>query len=173
MNIKKVVGLGILLIVLTYGYKTGERVMTRKELNHFTPSEFGVWWPFMSNDLLEKLDELRERWGKVINVSPAAGGIGRHGGDATTQHNVDLYGEVRAVDIFPSGLNGNNVDQFYQLAKDVGFTGIGVYADTQYAGKPHVMFHVDVRKDRQPGSPAKWGRIAGNYVSLEKVLGHV
>lgn len=147
--------------------------MKREELKYFAPSEFGIWWPFMSNELLEKLDILRDRWGMPIYISPVKGGLGRNIGASHSQHNIDRYGVVNAADIFPSGLTDKNVGAFYQLAKEVGFTGIGIYADTKYDGKPHTMFHVDVRSSAQVGSPAKWGRIDGQYVSLEKVLGHV
>lgn len=32
-------------------------------LKHFTPDEFGPWWPQMNQELLKKLDAFRERWG--------------------------------------------------------------------------------------------------------------
>ena len=54
----------------------------------------------------------------------------------------------------------------YEVAKKVGFTGIGLYTDT----RPSNMVHLDVRADRRPGDPAKWSRVAGDYRAITEVL---
>lgn len=138
--------------------------VTPLKLEYFKPEEFQGWFNQMSPELLRKLDILRDLWGKPIMVSPAAGGVGRNlGPDATTQHNVDRWGEVRGVDIFPDGLNSVTAQHFRRLCREVGFTGIGIYNDTS----PGWMAHVDVRADRTVNNPAEWARVGGKYVGIE------
>jgi hypothetical protein len=150
----------------------GVDVENRKPvLVYFEPSEFGIWWPFMADDLLHKLDDFRARWGAPVVVSRASGALGRHDGTGESQHNVDAWGEVRAVDVFPmidGGYIHNEAQRYraFKIAKEVGFTGIGLYTDT----RPGNMVHLDVRKTRNPGYPAKWSRVAGNYGALEAVI---
>jgi len=140
--------------------------MTRPELKYFQPKEFGKWWPLMSAELLEKLDLFRERWGAPVSVSPVEGGIGRHD-DSHSQHNVNLWGEVRAVDVFPQGMNSaESRARAFQIAVDVGFTGVGLYTDTQ----PSNLLHIDVRKDRSEGQPATWSRVDGQYKGITEVI---
>ncbi len=115
------------------------------QLRYFTSDEFGEWWPYMSTELLSRLDEFRHRLGVSVQISPAEGAIGRHDGLGTSQHNVDMWGEVRAVDVMPKGAT---LAQAYEIAKAVGFTGIGLYPETS----PYPMIHLDVR----PGILATW-----------------
>ncbi len=143
-------------------------------LKHFSPDEFGQWWPLMNQQLLQKLDAFRERWGAPVVVSPAEGGIGRHLGEfGTSQHNVDAWGEVRAVDVFPMiplpggghryMTSAEERQRAFEVARAVGFTGIGLYTDTQ----PGDMLHVDVRPT---GDLATWSRINGDYLGIGRVL---
>ena len=142
-----------------------------KELNlkHFTPSEFGAWWLLMSKKQLLTLDKFREALGKPIIISPAKGSLGRYlGSGESSQHNVSKWGEVRASDImFPWMTTKEELRHAVEVAKRVGFTGIGAYPHW----KPYMGLHVDVREDRQPGNPALWSAIvvAGNqkYVGLD------
>ena len=150
--------------------------MITPRLKHFKPSEFGIWWPLMDRDLLLKLDKFREAWGAPVVISRAPGGIGRHGGKSGgSQHNIDTWGRVRAIDIFPQivtndGRRGiatsEERERAYRIADAVGFTGIGLYTDT----KPSNMLHVDVRRDREAGDPATWSRVAGDYLGIDEVL---
>lgn len=137
---------------------------------YFSPGEFGGWFEQMAPELLRKLDRFREQWGGRVVVSPVAGGVGRHLGEGDqSQHNVDQWGEVRAVDFFPQvrDLAGRwryinsaaEIRRAYEVARAVGFTGIGVYTDTA----PGYMVHGDVRPDREPGDPATWARVSGEY----------
>ena len=141
-------------------------------LNHFVPAEFGKWWGLMSPELLRKLDKFRELWGDKVMISPVSGAIGRHlGHDDTSQHNVDKWGEVRGIDIFPKGLNASTKAKAIRCAKKAGFTGYGIYSDT----KPSWMMHVDVRADRTVSRPATWGRVSDakgskRYVGLGEVV---
>lgn len=143
-------------------------------LKYFSPSEFGKWWPHMSPELLRKLDAFRERWGHPVQISPANGALGRHQGHGgTSQHNVDAWGEVRAVDVFPklpAGASGyryietaSERARAYQMARAVGFTGIGLYTDT----RPGDMLHVDVRPS---SGVATWSRVDGSYMDIGQVL---
>lgn len=133
-------------------------------LKHFSPWEFRTWFADMSPELLKKLDTFRELWGQPVVISSHADGLGRKLGPAdTSQHNVNKWGEVRAVDVFPEGLNVQTKAFAIQCARQAGFTGYGIYSDTQ----PGWMMHLDVRADRSPVNPATWARVNGNYVGIE------
>ena len=145
--------------------------MSKPKLEYFTPSEFGVWWPLMSTDLLKRLDLFRELMGSKVIISPVNGALGRHGGDSTSQHNVDMWGEVRAVDVFPT-IDGKFITTeaqrqiVYENARKAGFSGIGLYTDTQ----PGNMLHVDVRESNTRHNPALWARVEHSYVSIGEVV---
>lgn len=144
------------------------KAMTRPKLDHFTALEFGVWWPVMSKELLISLDQFREMWGAPVSITSAVGGIGRED-ESGSQHNILKWGEVRAVDIIPSGMNtATDRRKAVQIARQVGFTGIGLYPEW----KPSGGLHLDVRQDRTSNNPATWSRIeiAGKqeYVELER-----
>ena len=156
------------LILLIMGAVTvfyGGKYMSKPKLKYFKASEFGLWYPMMNNDLLMKLDKFRELWGDIVVISPVVGGLGRHGGeDNTSQHNVDKWGEVLAVDVFPTGMdNISERRRAFAIAKSVGFTGIGLYTDT----KPSNLLHVDVRK---ADKLATWARVNGEYVGINQVV---
>lgn len=143
-------------------------------LNHFAPDEFGEWWPDMSTDLLKKLDRFRELWGYPVEISPVDGSRGRHNGpDGHSMHNIDRWGVVRAVDVFPKVPDGKGGYRYMQTVKErqeayatarvVGFTGIGLYVDTH----PGNLLHVDNR----PGEHvATWSRVNHEYLGLDEVL---
>lgn len=137
-------------------------------MKYFKPYEFGKWWLSMSPDLLQKLDAFREEWGAPVRISPHPDALGRHlGVEHLSQHNIDRWGEVRAVDIFPKGMDTvEDMSRAYDIARRVGFTGIGIYTDT----KPSNMMHLDVRTNKPVGKPAKWSRIAGVYNSIERAF---
>ncbi len=127
----------------------------------FEPSEFREWWLYMDTDLLQKLDTFRSLWGRPVAISSHPDALGRHmgAGGSKSYHNIDRYGAVRAVDIFPQGLNPGNAAQAVQLAEQAGFGGIGLYTDTQ----PSMMMHLDNR-----ATPGRWARVAGNYLGIEQ-----
>jgi hypothetical protein len=147
---------------------------TGPELRYFEPEEFGPWWDKMSQELLRKLDAFRHEWGSPVRISPADGGIGRHqGSEGASQHNIDRWGQVRAVDVFPMVPAGGAGYRYmktaadrrraYEIAQRVGFTGIGLYTDTA----PGDMLHVDVR----PGpTVATWSRVSGDYLGIGQVV---
>lgn len=132
-------------------------------LRYFKPDEFRGWWDQMDPALLVLLDRLRARLapltpdagGVPISISPHPRAIGRHDGpDGDSQHNIDRWGEVRAIDVMP------HIGRQYRrnvvgIAIDVGFTGVGVYPDWE----PRWGLHLDTRQDRKPGDPATWSGI--------------
>jgi hypothetical protein len=155
-----------LFAVLAIALAVVARIMTRPNLKYFSASEFGIWWPLMNRDWLLKLDKFRELWGRPVYISGNAAGLGRHD-DSDSQHNVLKWGEVRAGDVFPEGMNtAAERDRAYRIAREVGFTGIGLYTDTKRGN----MLHVDVREPKRPGYVATWSRVAGEYGSISEVL---
>lgn len=155
-----VIGIGL------YGFKYQQK-SAAINMKNFSKAEFGAWFPVMNVDLLNKLDALREAWGDPIIISPALGSIGRtyplgHS-NYNSRHNVTKYNEVQAIDIMPliktidgvRGLAPFELKMIYNMAVDVGFTGIGVYPNWL----PHAGLHVDVRDDHAAGNPATWSGI--------------
>lgn len=143
-------------LVLTFIYGAGRTVQNELlNLEYFDRSEFGIWWPLMDADVLLKLDAFRREWGNPVVVSSHKDALGREDENSGSMHNVLKWGKVRAVDVFPRGMN-SYIDRrrAYQIAKKVGFTGIGVYTDTT----PSNMLHLDNRPQ-----PLEWTRINGVY----------
>jgi len=136
---------------------------------HFSQEEFREWAEDMSPRLVTMLDVLRFRLGSVIEISGSDYALGRElGRGKMSEHNVDEWGEVLAVDCFVRGVyNRAQAEAVVYEAKAIGLTGIGVYSDTRNnQGKEQVMFHFGVRPTEMMGSPATWGRIDGKYTSL-------
>lgn len=136
---------------------------------YFQPSEFREWYQDMSPRLLTLMDVLRFTLGKAIVISPHKDALGRKlGPQSLSCHNVDVWGEVMAADFFcPWIRHQDEVRHVFNRMREIGFTGIGVYADT----KPNVMFHGDVRPTEKMGAPATWGRVAGQYTSVNEAIG--
>ena len=136
---------------------------------HFSQEEFREWAEDMSPRLVTMLDVLRFRLGSAIEISASGAALGRNlGRDKLSEHNVDHWGEVLAVDCFISGVySRQQAEGVAHEATAIGFTGIGVYSDTRNnQGQEQVMFHLGVRPNELMGSPATWGRISGKYTSL-------
>ena len=117
------------------------------------------WFGRMSLKLLSMLDQLREETGYSIQIKKTTGAIGRRQG--SSQHNVNRnnWDEVRAIDISVFNgdgtlLSGNQAEEFAKKAKNIGFTGIGVYPLWSTPG-----FHLDVRWNRNAGDPATWSDV--------------
>ena len=140
------------------------------ELIYFKPSEFGVWFPLMDQDLLTRLDIFRAALGSPVIVSSAVGGIGRETASGldgfSSLHNVIKWGAVRAVDVM---LPQATLQQGYQAARSAGFTGIGVYPDwTPYHG-----MHLDNRPDRPVNNPALWSGLKTAQGQIYKGINEV
>ena len=136
---------------------------------HFNQEEFREWAEYMSPRLVTMLDVLRFRLGSAIETSESEYALGRNlGVGKMSEHNIDEWGEVLAVDCFVSGVyNRAQAEAVVYEAEGIGFTGIGVYSDTRNnQGQEQVMFHLGVRPNELMGSPATWGRISGKYTSL-------
>jgi len=136
---------------------------------HFSAEEFRDWADDMSPRLVTMLDILRFRLGSPIAVSGSEYALGRNlGRGKMSEHNIDEWGEVLAVDCFIGGVyNRIQAEAVAHEAETIGFTGIGVYSDTRNnQGQEQVMFHLGVRPNELMGSPATWGRISGKYTSL-------
>ena len=136
---------------------------------HFSAEEFREWSDDMSPRLVTMLDVLRFKLGSPIEISGSEYALGRNlGVGKMSEHNIDEWGEVLAVDCFVSGVyNRAQAESVVYEAEGIGFTGIGIYSDTDNnQGDDQVMFHLGVRPNELMGSPATWGRISGKYTSL-------
>jgi len=153
-----------ILLLVAAGLIVGG-VMKRATKNYFKPSEFGGWYEQLNPDLLAAMNRFRELWGAPVLVSQADGAVGRRlGADNTSQHNIDHWGHVNGVDMFPAGMNTpDDMRRAQRLATQAGFTGIGLYTDTS---RP--MLHGDVRSNKSVGSPALWSRVAGQYLAINE-----
>jgi len=136
---------------------------------HFSAEEFREWSDDMSARLITMLDVLRFRLGRPIAISASEYALGRNlGRNELSEHNIDEWGEVLAVDCFIIGVyNRAQAEAVVYEAEGIGFTGIGVYSDTRNnQGDDQVMFHLGVRPTEMMGSPATWGRVDHDYTSL-------
>ena len=138
-------------------------------MQYFSQEEFREWAEDMSPRLVTMLDVLRSKLGRSIEISGSEYALGRNlGVGKMSEHNIDEWGEVLAVDCFISGVcNRAQVEAVVYEATGIGFTGIGVYSDTHNnSGEEQVMFHLGVRPNEMMGSPATWGRVDHDYTSL-------
>ena len=120
-------------------------------------------------NVVTMLDVLRFKLGSPIGISASEYALGRElGVGKMSEHNVDEWGEVLAVDCFIIGVyNRAQSEAVVYEAASIGFTGIGVYSDTHNnQGDDQVMFHLGVRPNELMGSPATWGRVDHDYTSL-------
>lgn len=132
------------------------------ELDHFKESEFpaGVTEK-VSPAFLCKLDKFRKKLGCIVRPSPLAGGWFRTDGSTTSRHYIgsgEMLRQSDAGDVFP------DCDLFYAMLTAIqsGFTGVGLYFDTKYGGKPKPMLHLDTRK----GDLVVWIRRDGSYTTI-------
>lgn len=142
-------------------------------LQYFSEPEFREWWSLMSLRLLVLFDVLRHQLGSIIEPSLHEKALGRNlGPEAQSAHNVDVWGEVLAMDFFVSGVYFRaQAEEVVDRMRKLGFTGIGVYTGTRNnRGELQVMFHGDVRPTRKMGDPAVWGRINGKKATLMAAL---
>jgi len=126
-----------------------EQLTSDNSLKHFKKSDFGLWYPYMDKSLLAKIDQFADEWIGPIKISPVKGAIGRKDRSGS-MHNVKLTGKVRAIDLLllvPAKyfgyrrMNKNELRAAYLIAKNIGFTGIGLYPNWL----PYNGVHLDVR----------------------------
>jgi hypothetical protein len=133
---------------------TGVSITSRKPKgDYFSDAELFGHKKDFDPDLLDRINVLREEWGKPIVVSPLKGAVIRWD-NSGSYHNINKWGKVRAIDFFPQSRKGpggiKSVDEaieFILLARAVGLTGIGVYPYFT----PSYGFHVDNREN-----PCEW-----------------
>lgn len=133
------------------------------ELDYFSESEFpaGVA-EYCDPAFMMKLNLFREALGCAVIPSPLPGGWFRHDGRKTSRHFVGPADQpVRlsdAGDVFV------DCSPFHALvtAVECGFTGIGLYYDTQLHGKQRWMMHLDTR----PGDRVIWERRSWAYKTI-------
>lgn len=152
--------------LIFYGGKYVQQSVESRNLYYIDAADFGVWWPLMSDALLVGLNTFFrqvEIAGGSAWLSDDDGALGRYLGEGShSQHNVDLWGEVRAADVVVVGIG---LDEAEQIARDIGvFSGIGLYTDWASGGG----IHLDVRADRTPENPATWSRVAGQYLGIKE-----
>lgn len=124
--------------------------LTKPTLKNFSPKEFGIWWPFMDEELLKKLDSFRTQLGNKVIISPISGSIGRlKAAISDSQHILGPDLKIRAVDVMlplnrlgiDYSRGGTELKKAFDIALQTGFRGVGVYPKwTPYAG-----MHLDTR----------------------------
>jgi hypothetical protein len=123
-------------------------------INNFVESEFPDSLELADPWFISSLDRLRDEVGSAIFPSPVAGALARLDGSTTSQHYA-VNRLSKACDVF---FKADSFKAYTVLLRSGLFSGIGVYFDVQYMGKPHVMFHLDQRK-----TPLMWYRDYGSY----------
>ena len=165
MKLSAIKAAGITIGVI-YAAAYAAKTVANKHLRHFKPAEFGIWWPLINSDLLDKLDQFRDYLRTPVIVSPAPGAIGRIGADHDSSQHFPRP-QLNAIDVMVPGATMN---EMYQAAKIIGFHGIGLYPHW----KPHPGIHLDIREDRTSRNPATWSAIPDGdgqkYVALSVAL---
>lgn len=127
--------------------------MTGWTSRYFTPAEMackcGCGVERMDPHFMERLDRLRERWGRGISPSSAYR-CERHESEQG-KTTIGAHRQGRAVDI---PCDGQGAFRLMSIALELGFTGVGI---SQRAGKPRFI-HLDdaPAADGQP-RPTCWG----------------
>jgi len=105
----------------------------------------------VDSELLERLEQLRVRLGKPVMLS-CGYRCPQHneavGGTPNSFHMQGIAADVRTTNLGMSPL------EVARMAREVGFTGVGVYDG--YHGKRGFV-HVDVRSVASPDRIAMWG----------------
>ena len=154
---KKIITMGGLIMGSVLAIKLAQSF----RLYHFSPMEFGASLPFLSIDLLNKLDNFREALGSRVMISPAKGSLLRWDTKNESQH---LYG--RAADIMLP--DEQSLIKALDIATKIGFTGIGLYPHW----KPYHGLHVDIRALKKDDKIKTWvdvGKLGKHkYVSVNQ-----
>lgn len=136
----------------------------KPKLKHFSPAEFGNWWPWMHPALLRALDLAREVLDAPLKISAANGALGRHLQNEKSMHNVDRLGYVMAADvILPPGML---LESAYGLVRHAGIaSGIGLYPDWKQGPGLHLdVRHLSAWNETKTASlrqPATWSGVMG------------
>jgi len=120
-----------------------------------TNSKFFSWNEFVGREkeisaagqtIINKLDDLRNKYGKPIYPSPVIGALARFDGSKTSRH-YSVGRQSDAIDVF---IGGRDYLEFYHLLIAEGIGGIGIYPDTKFRNQPWPMFHIDLRPNTIP-----------------------
>lgn len=128
------------------------------------------WFAFINLDLLQMIDDFRDCWGKPVYISQSPGAVGRKEGlSVHSLHNFDRWGEVKALDVMPEGMDDAvSAIEADRIARHIcGFGGVGLYPHWL----PRPGLHLDIRPI---SNGARWGAIKEDgkqiYVTFEQAL---
>ena len=94
----------------------------------------------VDSELVEKLQELRERLGLPMIINSGYRCSERNIQVGGAEHSQHLLGKAADISLHNQSMSGQDIAS---LARGIGFTGIGLYDN---------FIHLDVRE----GQPAKW-----------------
>lgn len=140
---------------------------------HYGDAELHGQRQFCTDSILKTADNLRDIRGSAILVSPVDGAVGRFGAPSSrSQHSVDYWGFCNALDLFCTGLDPNDPQQWkelYRQCREAGATGIGFYPEAQL-GRHRGMVHIDCREGF--GQWSAWRKNIGRgwkYLGIDQV----
>lgn len=156
--------------------KSENMKVTESHLEYFTKKEFDRnnenWLDKCSPRLLILTDTFRHRTGPCI-ISPHPLAIGRRSYQRPeSQHSFDTWKEVRGIDLFPTLFPDEDwpddmiANEWVVVARELNFTGIGLYPGWTYKGKRRPGLHLDVRESGR----AEWGWVNNQFVSIEHAI---
>lgn len=122
---------------------------------------------FADPKLIYQLDDFRDRVHYKIFPSPVPGSCVRMV-ESGSQHSA-INRRSTAIDVF---CDAPPLKVFHQAITYFGWGGVGVYFDTQFRGKFHVMFHFDIRpkKPDQLGPVIWWRDVTYNYPAFYNAM---
>lgn len=124
-------------------------------MKNFKPDEFPDDITLADPELLDRLDRLRDFMGSAIYPSPVPGALARTDLGAKSSQHYAVGRKSTAVDIFCAG---EPFEAFIKILQSGLFQRVGVYFDTWFRGRRHVMFHIDLKPEK-----LLWFRNDGAY----------
>lgn len=159
--------------------------MNKQELTYFFGrKEFyrngENWYDLYDPRWLVLVDSFRLATG-ICLLSPHPRALGRRDGidnrSGYDGHNIDKHGYVKAGDTFPNIMRKENeylsIRFAFHTARDIGFTGIGIYPQWALNGKRRCGLHLDVRDGVLPGQPVTWGYLDNKFVPMENAFNYL
>lgn len=142
--------------LLTLTADTRASLLTKKQLPNFKKSEFpkGALDNLSANHML-KVQAFRTALNQALFPSPVTDGWFRKTGSKDSRH----YAVGRLSDACDVFLSLDTDARFAFLLACQFFAGVGIYYDTQLAGEPRIMLHLDSRE-----TPVVWCRHKGEYL---------
>lgn len=111
-------------------------------MKYFKPKEFSEDIKYADSKLLKNLDRLREYLGTPVYPSPVPGALARFDLGAKRSQHYAVKRLSTAIDFF---VKGDPFEVYIKILKSGLFPRIGVYFDTFYKNRKHVMFHCDLK----------------------------